>query len=393
MASLLVALGVVAGSAAAAAPVGAPVDAGLARQHDQLVAIEYFRTVAAAAPDAFAGISTRGPAEVTVHVVDRVQPAAADLDGIRRAAAANGITLSFKREKHSLTDLNRIRAALQDDDSLTSADGTRVGVGVNPDTNSVEVSADVVTPGLTAAGQRFGAAVRVIEQAKPQPVLGRFNDTSPYYGGDRIGNREGTCTYGFSLTNLYGIRYGITAGHCFTDGAGVALTRWFPGTDNSGTGYADFGQVKFRRYANDLLDNELVGSDVQDYGGLVWVDANLRADPAERLPVHSAQNSCIGCQVWVNGSFSGKRLMTINRNPGCVTNSQNVRTCGMWTATPADGGGPACNPGDSGGPVFAYDGRGGIIAVGIISAQGGSTCYFTSVPDILRSWQSTITTG
>ncbi|MBE8516222.1 S1 family peptidase [Amycolatopsis sp. H6(2020)] len=366
-------------------------DAGLARQHDQLVAIEYFRTVAAAAPDTFAGISTRGPAEVTVHIVDHVPPAAADLDAIRRTAAADGITLSFKREKYSLTDLDRIRAAVQNDKSLTSADGTQVGVGVNPDTNSVEVSADVVTPGLTAAAQRFGAAVRVTKQAKVQPASGRFNDSSPYYGGDRIGNPTGTCTYGFSLTNLHGIRYGITAGHCFAVGAGVSVTRWFPGTNNAGTGYADFGQVKFRRYENNALDNELVGSDVQDYDGVVWVDATLRADPAEVLPVHGAQNSCVGCQVWVDGSFTGKRLVTINGHPGCVTNLQNVRTCGMWTATPADGGGPACNSGDSGGPVFAYDGRGGITAVGIISAADGNTCYFTSMPEILRSWQSTIT--
>ncbi|NUT97139.1 MAG: hypothetical protein HOY78_34465 [Saccharothrix sp.] len=35
--------------------------------------------------------------------------------------------------------------------------------------------------------------------------------------------------------------------------------------------------MKFRRYGNDLPDNELVGSDVQDYGGVVRVDATLRA--------------------------------------------------------------------------------------------------------------------
>ncbi|MEV6878315.1 hypothetical protein [Amycolatopsis sp. NPDC051128] len=209
-----------------------------------------------------------------------------------------------------------------------------------------------------------------------QPASGRFNDSSPYYGGDRIGNQTGTCTYGFSLTNFHGIRYGITAGHCFADGAGVSVTRWFPGTDNAGTGYADFGQVKFRRYENNALDKRVGG---QRRPGLRRRGLGRRhpaGGPAEVLPVHDAQNSCVGCEVWVvwvDGSFTGKRLVTINGHPGCVTNLENVRTCGMWTATPADGGGPACNPGDGGGPVFAYDGRGGITAVGIISARSGAS--------------------
>lgn len=319
-----------------------------------------------------------------------------DLDAIKHAAATNGIRLSFTREKRSLADLDRVRTAVQNDVTVGAG---RIGAVVEPATNRVEVSSDVVTPQVVAAARdRFGDAVHLTQRAQGQRSFGRFDDSSPYYGGDRIGNPQASCTHGFGLTNLNGVRYGITAGHCFPVGAGVSALRWFPGSNNAGTGYADFGQVKFRRYQNDNdLDNELIGSwnHGEDFGGFVWVDPNLQSDHAQAAPVHDAHDSCVGCQVCFDGSYTGMHLMNVTRYVGCADLfGDHIISCGLWAATAADGSGTqACVAGSSGGPVLAFDGHGGITAVGIITGINGNTCYYTSVPQILRSWQSTITTG
>jgi len=65
----------------------------------------------------------------------------------------------------------------------------------------------------------------------------------------------------------------------------------------------------------------------------------------------------------------------------------------------ATGVDPICTHGDSGGPVYAFNST-GVTAVGLItllSGSGGSEnprdCWYTSVPDIMRSWDIAIQLG
>ncbi|UWZ58821.1 hypothetical protein Daura_23215 [Dactylosporangium aurantiacum] len=357
------------------------------------MAIEQLRQVVDSDPARFAGLSTNGSAHVTVHLLNAAAAAQPDLRRIRQTAKAAGITLTVVHQRRNLDELTRVKRAVMSDQQLAAVGSARViGARVDPDTNSVVVRATGDTASLTGRMQQlYGDTVRIQPTEEPFYALGRFNDRSPFYGGDRIGNPSGVCTYGFSLTNLYGIRYGITAGHCWPEGSGVSVTRSTGGTNNLGEGYDAFGTVQFRRFGNGAYDNELIGG--RDYGGRIWVNDYLYDNSSDSQPVHEARASCIGCTVYFNGSFTGRRLAVVGNIEDCMW-INNVYSCGLWGATSADGR-RICQEGDSGGPVFAYDGRGGVIAVGIITAcyPDGRTGIYTDIPSILRSWQSTITTG
>lgn len=360
-----------------------PYDENLALQHDQLVAIEQFRKIADSDPERFAGVSTKGSGRVTINLVDRPGQPGPNLAEIKREAAAVGIALSVRYRKHSFADLARVRDELIRRGVSTSR--------INPDSNSVEVRS---VDGQVALQAQVGDAVTITNDAAPATrLLGRFNDTSPFYGGIRIGNPIGACTYGFGLTNLYGTRYAITAGHCWALGSRVSAMRQYGGTNNVGSGYDDFGSVAFRTFSQNSLDNELIGG--RDYAGRMWVGGSLADDNTVSVPVHDARASCVGCSVYFNGSFTGKSLAVITSYDGCGDYfGDGIVSCGLWQVRSANGQ-RVCQGGDSGGPVFGYDGRGGITAVGIITGGSGDgkTCWFTDVPQILSYWQSTITTG
>lgn len=125
----------------------------------------------------------------------------------------------------------------------------------------------------------------------------------------------------------------------------------------------------------------------------MWAHGNLTDNGSYSLPVHGSANSCQGCTVIANGSFSGLRTSLLT-GPGnrCFTYGGG-ENCGQQLLTGVPG--YVCQQGDSGGPVFAYDGQGGVIAVGIISAVDttNGNCTYTQVPAILNAWTSTITIG
>ena len=106
-------------------------------------------------------------------------------------------------------------------------------------------------------GDRRAVALRVEKPFKA--MSGRFNDSSPFYGGMRYGNaRMRACTYGFSVTNANGTRYALTAGHCGTVGETYVATRFSGGTDNAGEGYTHFGTMRFQRFGGGGLDGGLI---------------------------------------------------------------------------------------------------------------------------------------
>jgi hypothetical protein len=368
-----------------------------AQQHDQLVALERLHQIVDNDPARFAGISTNGSGEATVHLLDAPAAAQPDLREIRQATSAAGIKLTVVTERRSLDDLTRIQRAVLSDRQLAAVESAHViGARIDPATNSVVVRATGDTAALVSiAGHTYGDAVRVQASQELFTAYGRFNDTSPLYGGDRIGNTDAYCTYGFSLTNLNGVHYGITAGHCWDLGAWVDVTRSSGGTNNWGAGYDSFGTVQVRSFGNGLLDDELVGG--RDYGGRIWISNNLLDNNNTSAPVHDARASCGGCNVYFNGSFTGRSLAHVVAYEGCANVNDHgvlVNDCGMWSATSANGQ-RICQSGDSGGPVFAFDGRGGVTAVGIITAcsPNGLTGFYTDIPQILSNWGSTITTG
>jgi hypothetical protein len=388
------ALGVPSGSVAApdgpagpdAASRASAFDPADARTMARTAAIDRIRTLAERAADRFAGLSTRGPDDVTINLVTGVDPgpALAEMD---RLAGAAGITLKRLHRRYSLRDLTAVR----DDVARRAAAGGSgiTAYGIDPDTNSVEVGGGRQPTGVGAAAEvraAFGDRVTVVDVPAAQLAWGRFNDSYRFYAGNRLTAGGKACTGAFTMTNEYGQTFAITAGHCWGPGTSISAAR----ADDRA--YTYFGGVHYRRLGAGHYDHALIGID--RFAGRMWAGAALGDDASRSLPVHDAVNSCDGCQVWFNGSVTGMVLANVYNVPDC----QEIRgysMCGLqgaWSVNSRQ----LCIGGDSGGPVFAYDGRGGVVAVGIITAKiddAGTLCLYTRIPPILVYWNSRITTG
>lgn len=378
-----------------AAPARSAVDANAWSDADKadarrLATLDRIRARVESRPDLYAGITTNGPADVTIHVV-KGREASADTGALRHEASLEKITAKVAPVERSTAELKKIMNAIPDNKVLTA---TLSSYGIDPATNRVDVGVTELTAEVESAVRaEFGDAVSLRVEERAKRTSGRFNDSSPFYGGIRFGNVGGICTYGFSITNAFGARYALTAGHCGPVGTTYAAMTSSGGSSGFGEGYAHFGTMQFRRLSEGDIDAGLI-SDV-DYGGQMWAHSNLYDNSSYSLPVHSSANSCQGCTIMVNGSFTGLKSALLT-GPGnrCHRFDDGIASCGLQLITPTSGG-TVCQHGDSGGPVFAYDGQGGVIAVGIITGEGPSagTCFYTQIPTILNTWTSTITTG
>lgn len=332
-------------------------------------------------PGAYAGLSAHGDRRITIHLAKGQQAPAGEIGAARRAAAAVGIAVSVDRQNNSFAALTALANSIPKARPFAALGRNLSTWGVDPATNSVEVGVVHLTPRIAATMRAlYGGKVTLVQRPRATPVLGRFADTAPYWGGDRIRDPADTaeCSSGFTMTNLYGVRFVITAGHCYPSGETVDTP--------SGAG---MGTVDYRRYGSGNLDNELIGGST--YQGFIYT-GDINSHAAEI--VHSAANSCYQCQVYFDGSVTGQSLATIvSPGPYCEIATDGQQSCGLIEAVSA-GGNDICNFGDSGGPVYAYDGHGGVTAVGIIHGRyGPEDCNFTEVPAILSYWQSTISSG
>ena len=327
--------------------------------------------------DQYAGLSIHGFDRVTVHLSGNATAPGLDASAVMADAANAGLRVSFDHRTYSLARLARIQDAIPVTEPFASLGGNLVRWGVDPDSNTVLVAVTKITPALLAkARSKFGDAVSVVTSPLATAAAGRFSDVPAFYAGDQISAGGGFCSSGFTLTNVNGTRYAITAGHC-----------WSTGTHVSTNGQS-FGSVDFRRNGNNNYDNELIGG--ASYAGRMWIGS---VNTSTSYPVRSSANSCTGCRVYFNGSVTGQSLATLSGSPFCGTidsGGSAYTACGLQEAV---GSSQICAHGDSGGPVFAYDGNGGAIAVGIITAiVTGTDCWYTQLPPILSYWQSTITT-
>jgi hypothetical protein len=357
-------------------------DPVLARQADQLVTIDRIARIVDDNPDIFAGHYSDNPGRVTVYTVSaKAGESATKLAEIQEIATTAAVQVDRKAQRRSLTELRAIETAVRPDRPQRALGGSVIGTQIDPRTNTVNVVTDADTVGMQrqAVGS-FGDAV-VIQAGSIGQSQGRTDDSEPWWGGSQIigakasGSGNGACTSGFALTNLYGEDFMITAGHCFRKGATVT------------NGGDPIGTVVHRNYPDlSNLDNELIGG--QDYGGAIWTGPPMDEDGQTGIRISRATNSCDGCHVYYDGAVTGQKLATLAGPPFCRETGLGY-ACSLQKTTSGD----SCNPGDSGGPIFAYDGRGGAIAVGIHMGKVDGVCTYTQVPDILHAWQSTIKVG
>jgi hypothetical protein len=355
-------------------------------------------------PDTFAGVSTNGPGEIVVHTIGSDALVSGVIGQQVNTLRTQGAVVTVKAEKYSARQLQATHARVPDSATFGKAPELSTWA-VDPSTNSVQVGVTAPTPELAArAKAEFGDLVTLLRRPHLYPAsggtkaaapLGRLNDNPPLYGGDRItgGPAPGkNCTSGFAVRNRAGLEYMLTAGHCYSEGVTVSANTWL-------------SRVGFRRYGNGLMDHELLenipGAQVAytTASGHMWEGGVTTTTSA---PVTNAMDSCTGCQVFFGGSYTGKSLATLHGPKTTIRECLNT-TCSQFydviNVQEALGNDPICRHGDSGGPVYAFNNT-GITAVGLITAISGTganenpyDCWYTSVRDILISWDIAIQLG
>lgn len=381
---------------------------------DRYGALQALKDTVDRLPDNYAGLSnkgdTAGPQTAGVHlveggIIDSDTQTAIDY------AKSMGIVVTVDTQKYSTTELQAIMAKVP---TLFGKDLS--SWGINPDYNQVQVEVVGATAEAEALGRNaYGDAIKVGPgafatnlNALPRPAIdpyeslasriaayGRYNDTPEFYGGDYIvrsagNNLNGVCSSGFTLTNFYGQRYSITAGHCGTVGQA-----WRTG-GAPGIQYGDylqgFGTMQFNHFfdsGSSHLDAALIARQpTPNYTGRIWYGP---PNTPNWIPVSTTEESCNGCQVWVSGAVSGDKLATLTGYPSCESNSPNyIAVCGVQRVN--DTSGAACQGGDSGGPVYSHIGNGYARAHGIIVARfSAGQCSYTLTQTILNHWTSTLT--
>jgi hypothetical protein len=372
-------------SLASAGPSTATSNEARARIADKVATIQRIRELAERDLDRFAGVSTKGPDDVTINMTAGAA-AGPGVEAMEESAAATGVTLKRKYQKHSLRELTQVQTEILGDKRFGGPRSGLTSISINPDTNAVELGYVDESAGFAREVRaKYGDLVRFTPAEPMRYAFGRFNDRPLFDAGDRLVGGQFTCTSGFTITNLYGFHFALTAGHCWNQNTVVSVAR----TNN--VAYRTFGTVDYRRFGGGNYDNALIGTD--QYSGRMWSSTELTNDTTVSLPVHQALDSCDGCQVYFNGSITGMHLGTLQGAPSCQK-IEGQTQCGLQHVVSADGG-VLCQGGDSGGPVFGYDGRGGITAVGIIEANDlfGLNCLYTRIVPVLQYWVATVTTA
>ncbi|MEO3938837.1 hypothetical protein V3N99_19075 [Dermatophilaceae bacterium Soc4.6] len=362
--------------------------------------IEALYSLVHANGDEYAGIAANGPEDVTVMVVAGPTANRAATQALTRAASgavaagtagvdATGTalvsigsgTMRTRAVGRSLTQLLALQTALNDEIVAGKRPGL-VGTGVDVLANKVEVyspTPDQVRPSVEAA---YPDQVLVKYGTEGTAASGRQSDSDPFYGGGRIKRTTDgrACTSGFRITGSDGVGYMVTAGHCFAQNDTVY----------NGTGSASLGKVTFRRYGSDNLDNELISG--ASYSARIFTGSTTSTTS---IPVKSLGYSCGYCNVYFNGSFTGQSLGKIDSSDPSIGTCFLVSgdySCGIVKVSPTSG--TLCGSGDSGSPVFATNGSGGAIAIGIDQSYfSDGSCGYTILGRILGYWGATLTTG
>jgi streptogrisin C len=257
-------------------------------------------------------------------------------------ATANMLGASGRLVKHSLSELDSIKAKLDDAAGGTGTAADRkepgrsndLGVSawsVDPITNSVLVS---VTEQQVEAARRlvaeFGDAVTLEEiKAAPEPAANWMD------GGDAVNG--GSCSAGFNLRNTStGAKYLLTAGHCVNAGSSL-----------SGQGGVNFGAVLeswFPSYDDAIIRNDNTGYWIQG----PWVDTN---------PSNGGIVTSSGFTDGLVGTVICKSGITTKWTCGTITaKNQTVTYTGGNTIYGLTRHNACVEPGDSGGANISVSG-------------------------------------
>jgi hypothetical protein len=205
----------------------------------------------------------------------------------------------------------------------------------------------------------------------------RFNDFSPWYGGDRISSSAGGCSTGFAATYNNAPAM-LTAAHC-----GGVGTSFYNGPRSNNT-YAFMGNSV---YSNAGTDVAAIGVG----GASSYINVGSALSPSQ-LYVGSWGTPIVGQYLCQSGSYTGEvcGLRVVDTGQS-VCQSWFLWICTSWQGPLADvvnylgSGSYAAGHGDSGGPVYLRSGSTGI-AMGLVHGvltPNAKNAYPSYYPDTM----------
>jgi hypothetical protein len=220
--------------------------------------------------------------------------------------------------------------------SFVKANGTKhtFATYTNELTGKVVLETDASASVVSSLVGSLGGVVEV-RKAKLTDTFSRRDDTPPFWGGGGITLAAPTprCSTGYSVKNIFGTRFMVTAGHCFTNGQ-IARTE---------LGNRVVGTV----FGNGLPSQDMELISGQSYGTSIFIGGVNSSSGAH---VASAADPVVG---FANYCHSGR---TTGENCGhrVVSNFATVcTTSGCKSPVTAFTGGFLPQGGDSGSPFYA----------------------------------------
>ncbi|GLW68529.1 hypothetical protein Kpho02_08280 [Kitasatospora phosalacinea] len=278
----------------------------------------------------FTGLTVT-PDGLTVHWKGRV-PAQ-----VQKLVDASPVAVTIRPTAFSLAELDRAARELADSVAASGAAASRIGPSA--DFSAIEVSAasPVSTLAAQLAAGRSGIPVRYVVEPEAVPAYGRWDDTSPFWGGNAIDRltdpilRHYTyCTTAFSVTKPNGTSGLLTAQHCGTN------EEWRTPYGDALVGTSDGG--------NTTLDSVVITG--SSYAPVVYVgDTNSSSGAA----VTGAANPGVGSYVFASGSWSGASVLKVTAVNQYAVADGVTHGPGFWAVN--EEGVASVGQGDSGGPV------------------------------------------
>ncbi|MFJ2111229.1 hypothetical protein ACIOEX_04770 [Streptomyces sp. NPDC087850] len=268
---------------------------------------------------------------------------------------APGVDVQYKVSKYTASDVDRIKNKLTDRKWHPEADKHGFTVMYDAETDRVNFGSTAPDAVKTAALKTAPGDV-VATWAKVEPLISRYSDAPPFFGGDQIASQWGNCTSGANVQDAHGKPFAVTAAHC------GGTTDDFRTGGRFGSPVRDFGELTSRDDKTDLavIDNVSCGKTLN---GHPWCFDNsiyiggADQDTYNHLKVTGSAGTFLQqTGLEVSGATTGlTRGYTVVNNGAdvcyggafpkntCITNGRGIALAN-----------PCClaGPGDSGGPVF-----------------------------------------
>lgn len=290
---------------------------------------------------------------------------------------------------HSWAEMDGLTQRIARDNGWLRQQGVQLAEwGPDPASNKVVLSLRSYSQSAEQALiARYGADLISVDHTDAQPATrtGRYNDTSPYFGGDAIWfenhpPRTIQCTSGLTVIgNRSGATFVLTAGHCI--GQTVHTNFDSPRV---------MGPVSGISFTNGGFDLKTVRTNAL---GIVWSDSGRVG-----YSVVGTLAPAVGGQIAFGGAVSQEqRNFVVQKTNQCVTfSTDGLTTCHVGIAFRS--GILGCVGGDSGGPVYQHTpgNFSNVRAVGIILGRRGlfgSTCIYQEIGPALAQVNSHIATS